>query len=107
MAIFEGFFSNHSLRATAATRLYLAGVDEQLIAEKTDDRSVSLRNYKQTSKDQARERHCTRTKIRKTTKNRDSDQPSVSHTCKCPEVSVCVEKDAHVFINVKFNSKYW
>lgn len=52
MAIFEGFFSNHSLRATAATRLYLAGVDEQIIDEKTGHRSVSVRNYKRTSEDQ-------------------------------------------------------
>ena len=32
---FEGQFTNHSLRATAATRLYAAGVDKQLIAKKT------------------------------------------------------------------------
>lgn len=38
-------------------------------------------------------------------KPRYSDQPSVSHTCKCPEVSVCVQKDARVTINVKFNSE--
>lgn len=30
-----GFKTNHSLRATAATRLYDAKVDEQLICEKT------------------------------------------------------------------------
>lgn len=29
-----GYFTNHSLRATAATRLYSAGIDEQLISEK-------------------------------------------------------------------------
>lgn len=52
MAGFEGFFSNHSLHATASTRLYLAGVNEQLIAEKTGHRSVSVRNYKRTSEDQ-------------------------------------------------------
>lgn len=31
----KGYKTNHSLRATAATRLYQAGVDEQLIMEKT------------------------------------------------------------------------
>ena len=31
----QGFRTNHSLRATAATRLYQAGVDEQLIMETT------------------------------------------------------------------------
>ena len=49
---FEGQFTNHSLRATAATRLYAAGVDEQLIAEKTGHRSSSVRAYKRTSDEQ-------------------------------------------------------
>ncbi|ESO91764.1 hypothetical protein LOTGIDRAFT_163122 [Lottia gigantea] len=44
-----GNFSNHSLRATAATRLYQAGVDEQLITEKTGHRSNAVRAYKRTS----------------------------------------------------------
>lgn len=35
-------YTNHSLRATAATRLYAAGVDEQLIAEKTGHRSSTV-----------------------------------------------------------------
>ena len=30
-----GYGTGHSLRATAATRLYQAGVDEQLVMEKT------------------------------------------------------------------------
>ena len=34
-----GYKTNHSLRATAATRLYQAGIDEQLIMEKTGHRS--------------------------------------------------------------------
>lgn len=49
---FVGHFTNHSLRATAATRLYAAGVDEQLIAEKTGHRSNSIRAYKRTSDEQ-------------------------------------------------------
>lgn len=103
------FFSNHSLRATAATRLYMAGVDEQLIAEKSGHRSVSVRNYKRTSEDQEK-RVSDIVQGQKlgsppTKKPRNSDQPSVSLTCKCPEVSVCVQKDEHVTINVKFNSE--
>ena len=43
---FEGRFTNHSLRATAATRLYAAGGDEQLITEKAGHRSSSVRAYK-------------------------------------------------------------
>ena len=31
----QGHFTNHSLRATAATRLFKAGVDEQLIMQRT------------------------------------------------------------------------
>ena len=49
----QGFRTNHSLRATAATRLYQAGVDEQLIMETTGHRSLEgVRSYKRTSDDQ-------------------------------------------------------
>jgi hypothetical protein len=44
--IFSGFYSNHSLRATCATRLFQCGVDEQLIAAKTGHRSLAIRSYK-------------------------------------------------------------
>ncbi len=50
-----GHFTNHSLRATAATRLYAAGVDEQLITEKTGHRSTAVRTYKRTSDEQQEE----------------------------------------------------
>ncbi|XP_062572787.1 uncharacterized protein LOC134234758 [Saccostrea cucullata] len=48
---FHGNFTSHSLRATAATRLYQAGVDEQLteLVEKTGHRSNAVRAYKRTS----------------------------------------------------------
>lgn len=46
---FEGRYTNHSLRASAATRLYHAGIDEQLIVEKTGHRSKAVRVYKRTS----------------------------------------------------------
>ena len=52
---FKGHFTNHSLRATAATRLYLAGVDEQLITEKTGHRSSAVRAYKRTNETQLKE----------------------------------------------------
>ena len=49
----QGFRTNHSLRATAATRLYQAGVDEQLIMETTGHRSLEgVRSYKRTSENQ-------------------------------------------------------
>ena len=45
-----GYKTNHSLRATAATCLYHAGVDEQLIMERTGHRSLDrVRSYKRTS----------------------------------------------------------
>ena len=37
----EGFFTNHSLRATATTRLYDAQVDEAMIMQRTEHRSVN------------------------------------------------------------------
>ena len=43
----EGHFTNHSLRATAATRMFDAGVDEQLIMSRTGHSStVGVRSYK-------------------------------------------------------------
>ena len=48
-----GFRTNHSLRATATTRLFQASVDEQLIMETTGHRSVEgVQSYKWTSDDQ-------------------------------------------------------
>jgi hypothetical protein len=52
---FPGFFSNHSLRATCATRLFQAGVDEQLISKHTGHRSVAVRSYKRPSDEQERQ----------------------------------------------------
>lgn len=41
-----GFRTNHSLRATNATRLFSAGADEQLIMERTGHRSLDgVRSY--------------------------------------------------------------
>ena len=45
----EGFYSNHSLRATAATRMYAADLPEQLTSEKTGQRSEAIRSYRRTS----------------------------------------------------------
>ena len=46
---FQGVRTNHSLRATAASRLYQKGVDEQLIQEVTGHRSNAVRSYKRTN----------------------------------------------------------
>ena len=43
----QGHFTNHSLRATAATRLFEAGVDEQLIMQRTGQSTTAgVRSYK-------------------------------------------------------------
>ena len=42
----EGHFTNHSLRATSATRLFEAGIDEQLIMQRTGHTSTAVRAYK-------------------------------------------------------------
>ena len=50
LAGIQGFKTNHSLRATATSRLYQSGVDEQLVMERTGHRSVEgVRSYKRTS----------------------------------------------------------
>ena len=46
----SGFKTNHSLRVTAATRLYQSGVDEQLVMERMGHRSIDgIRSYKRTA----------------------------------------------------------
>ena len=46
----EGYKTNHSLRVTTATRLFQAGVDEQLIMERTGHHSTDgIRTYKRSS----------------------------------------------------------
>ena len=46
----EGYKTNHSLRATATSRLYRSGVDEQMVMERTGHRSLEgVRSYKRTS----------------------------------------------------------
>ena len=47
---FDGYYTNHSLWATCATRLYQENVDEQIIQETTGHRSLEgVRSYKRTS----------------------------------------------------------
>ncbi len=48
----SGRFSNHSLRASTATRLYDKGVDIQQICELTGHCSMAVLNYKRTSSGQ-------------------------------------------------------
>ena len=45
----SGYFTNHSLRVSAATRLFESNVDEQLIMDRTGHSSKGVRAYKQTT----------------------------------------------------------
>ena len=48
----DGYFTNHSLRSSSATRMYQGGVDEQVIQEVTGHRSLAVRSYKRTCNEQ-------------------------------------------------------
>ena len=48
---FVGKFTNHSLRATCATRMYHSNIPEQIIKETTGHRSECVRSYKRTSEE--------------------------------------------------------
>ena len=48
----DGFFTNHSLRRTCATRLFQAGQSDQLVKEITGHISDSVNKYKTTSDEQ-------------------------------------------------------
>ena len=53
LAGMEGYYTNHSLCATITTRLYQSGINEQLVMERTDHRSMEgVRSYKRTSDEQ-------------------------------------------------------
>ena len=48
-----GYYTNHSLRATAATRLHHHNIEEQQIMERTGHHSAEVvRSYKRTSSNQ-------------------------------------------------------
>ncbi len=48
----EGHFTNHSLHSTSATRMYQAGIEEQVITEVTGHRSLAVWSYKKTDESQ-------------------------------------------------------
>ena len=48
----EGFFTNHSLRRSGGTRLFLAGVDRKIVKEVTGHLSDAVDKYQVTSEDQ-------------------------------------------------------
>ena len=44
-----GYYTNHSLRSSSATRMYHNGIEEQIIQEVTGHRSNAVRSYKRSS----------------------------------------------------------
>ena len=71
----QGFKTNHSLRATATSRLYQSGVDEQLVMERTGHRSLDgVCSYKRTS-DQQRE---ALSDILNMPKKREAEEPNTT-----------------------------
>ena len=54
-ACLPGHYTNHSLCATMATKLYQNNVDEQMIMEITGHCSLAVRSYKRTSDHQQRQ----------------------------------------------------
>ena len=51
----DGYFTNHSLRRTSATRLFQAGVDGKIVKEITGHVSDALNKYQVTSNEQKQE----------------------------------------------------
>lgn len=88
---FKGNFTNHSLRATTATRLFHSEIDEQLIAEQTGHRSLeALRRYKRTNstlkQNVSKMLHC------------DGNEKSTENEVICPESA---ENDFHPLKKIK------
>ena len=96
---FTGFFSNHSLRATAATRLFDKDTDEQLIMLITGHKSTTVRAYKRVSEEKlsylSDSVACKPTpeKIRVTASSSTStnDAAASDVECKCTSGAGCVQ----------------
>ena len=90
-ADFQGNYTNHSLRVTTATRLFNAGVPEQLIKAQTGHRSNEVTKYKRPSADQ--EKNVSEA-LRKKPKLSDIDSAS-AEVASCPIDSLHLNSDFH------------
>ena len=78
-ASIRGFKTNHSLRVTAATRLFQAGVDEQLIMERTGHHSTDgIRVYKRSSIEQ---QQAISDILSRSSKKQKAENPMQDDTC--------------------------
>lgn len=75
----EGKYTNHLLRATCATRMFEAGVDEQLIKIFTGHKSDTVRDYKRVSESLLRKASSTVSSATKSTNNSSEicEEPSL------------------------------
>ncbi len=69
----EGFYSNHSLRGTSATRMYQAGIEEQVISEISGRRSNCVQQYKTTNITQKCDASCALMALCSEKDNRNND----------------------------------
>ena len=101
----EGKITNHSLRASSASRMYNNNVDEQLICKVTGHRSNAVRSYKRTCDEQ----HQAISKILYGNEaNEVKSDVSCEHLAKKPKIDVPVTlentlKGAPVYVNVNVN----
>ena len=92
-----GYKTNHSLRATAASRLYHSGLDEQLIMERTGHRSIEgIRSYKRTNSQQQQQVSNLLNRIECTTSSSESAVPDKLSLCSgiqlhnCSQITITV-----------------
>jgi hypothetical protein len=89
----EGFKTNHSLRVSAATRLFQSGVDEQLIMSRTGHRSLDgVRTYKRVSEEQ---KMALSSVLNATTTGSKQKQQTVQPQSKKPKLELVEEDTTH------------
>ena len=89
----EGFYSNHSLRAMCASRMYNREIPEQLIKEVTGHRSDCVQQYKRTS-DHLKEKASS-------TVSHCNDEPSTSRGVKRSKVEPVITLEEECSSEVK------
>ena len=81
MAGIPGRYTNQSTRKTGPTRLYQGKIEEQIIQEQTRHRSLVVRQYKETSAEQLREKSCIIYGSGDTKTNIEDDLPTKKKMC--------------------------
>ncbi len=97
----EGKYTNHSLWATCATRMFEAGVDKQLIKTFTGHKSDCVRDYKRVSETLLRKASSTVSSPDNSsqTKSEDSENPSLEHVKKSKKNSENIDPEHAQFVD--------